>query len=201
MFYDISPRLTQTSIQEQKLTSMISGLSSKLDSLMAEFDDVIAQIQTVFKQYQLIGNVYGLSYKEDLTCSYKNLEHSFKIMKETLKDSIVFMKQPVFEFIGFHNEQTACLQKYISKNQDIKNNASKIEKICLGSSFEKKDVILSDIEKFYGYINHVTHNQFKSFYLLKNRDIMMMLSKDILKYIDQTQFVRLLADSKISYFE
>jgi hypothetical protein len=173
MFYQIPLSLQKINLEEQKLNSMISGLSDSFASLLNEFDAVISKTEQVFNMYQHLGSLYTLPYKDEISFSFRNLTDSLKLIRERVADSSSFFKCPLFEYIELHNEQVINLQQFIYKYQKLKKDIGKIQNNCndLG--------INEDVFKLTCYLNYVMHNQFKVFYLLKNREIMTFLSSKL----------------------
>lgn len=183
MFHQLPSTLEKIKTEEEKLTVMISALQVNLSHLLSDFDTLVSKTDSLLKLYHDMGNLYSLNYKDELGFAYKNLSTGFKLVRDIIADTSLFLTQPVVSFIDLHNQQTSNLLKFISNNQQAKSALGKLNKYISSHKPEFAQEMVNDNRKLTAYLNHVTHNQFKNFFLLKSRDAMLLFGKEIQRYI------------------
>lgn len=178
MFHQLPLVLRKLKEEEDALTGLVKDLRTKLDDVVADLGKVVARTNQVMQAYQQMGTTFNLPYQEGFVCSWKNLRDVLGTVHSQVEDVGAFLKQPVFEFIKLHGDQTDSLLEFVAKNQRVKQDLTAIKKQISIKGFEKADEITADATKLSCYLNHISHLQFKSFFLLKSRNMMTRLGRE-----------------------
>jgi len=178
MFHQMPLVLGKLKEEEEALSSMVRDLRTKMDDVAADFGKIVGRTDQVMQAYQQMGTTFNLPYQEGFVCSWKNLRDILGTVHTQLQEVGTFLKQPVFEYIKLHGDQTDTLLEFIAKNQKVKCDLTAIKKQVTIKGYLKADEITADLTKLGCYLNHVSHHQFKSFFLLKSRNIMTKLGRE-----------------------
>ena len=179
MFHHLPKSLTELSLEESKLVGEVREFSKKLEALKTEYNSILMRGQKILEMKSGIGSLYSLYYKDELSMGYKNLLDGLRWAGNTLNNFSSFFHQNLFDYLNLHNQQTDCLVKFLVKNQKIKSSLNNIERDYNFRKLEKNDEIQEDIIRTNAFVNNYMHHQFKNFYLIKSRFMMLFLSQHL----------------------
>ena len=189
MFHQLPTYLDQINKEESKLTKVIGEFTKKLESVIDDFSDVLKQVETQIGLYDKIGTMFNLNYRNEMTMGYRNLQEGLKIVNQRIKNDLGFLKQPVFNFMRLHNEQTETLKKFITQSQEKKKEINKTFNRAIVEKVIKQIEVEKDVNNLNSFLNFVTHNQFRTFFVLKSQNFMLKLDVGIQEYMKNNDYV------------
>lgn len=179
MFHHTNSVLTKINEEERSFYQSLFEFKMKFEQITNEYSNLVTKGENLLTSYKQMASTFDLEYHEELCFGYKNLGNLMHILKEELTGINEFLKQPTFEFVNLYNEQTSALLQFIDRNQNLKSDIYGIKSQIKKDKMEKKQTILEDIERVCSYLNYVMHHHFKSFYLLKSKEMLGRIGKEI----------------------
>lgn len=179
MFYHTNNLLSKINEEENGFCKSLSEFKLKFEQLTSEYSKLVVKGENLLSSYRQMALTFNLDYQEELCFGLKNLGEFMKIMDEELAGVNQFFKQPVFDFLNLHAEQTPALLRFIERNQNLKRDLLTTKEKIKQQNIEKRHAIAEDIDRVCSYLNYVMHYHFKSFHLLKSKDMLVKIGREI----------------------
>jgi hypothetical protein len=167
----------------QESEKSVIDLAKRLNDQITTLMTTVHQLQAAFSQLSSIlanvGNSFDLPYTEQISSSYSRFASFTATFESSLGDFQSVLKSPFFDFFQYQNEESGNFIDHLRFNKSIKEQLTSIES-SISPSGPRYAGHLSDIQIFRAYLNHLTHYNFKQFYVHKNK----MIAERLLKFVD-----------------
>lgn len=183
MFHQMPSYLDKFANEERRFIKILNEFSAKFEALIAEFGEVMVAAEQLSAYQDKLGSVFNLSYKEEMMFGYSNLKEAFAKLRDTFRQQLDFLREPLFDFIKLNNEQIKTVENFISKNQSRKAEISRLSNKAIVEKHLKQFEIEPSANQLIAFLNCSTHAQFKTFFVLRSQQIMLKMNFAIQKLI------------------
>lgn len=171
--------ITKCQESERSVIDLAKRLNDQITSLIAtvnQFQNAFSQLSSILEN---VGSSFDLPYTEQISSSYRRFAGYTSTFEGSMSEFQSVLKSPFFDFFQYQNEESGNFIDHLRFNKSIKEQLTSIES-SLNPSGPRYSGHLGDIQIFRAYLNHLTHYNFKQFYVYKNK----MVAERLLQFVD-----------------
>ena len=160
--------VTQCQETERSVIDLAKRLNDQITSLVAtanQFQTAFSKLSTILEN---IGYGFDLPYTDQISSSYRRFAKYTSTFEGSMIEFQGVLKSPFFDFLQYQNEESGNFIDHLRFNKGIKEQLTSAES-SLNPAGPQYHSHLNDIQIFRAYLNHLTHYNFKQFYVYKNK--------------------------------
>lgn len=166
---DMDKKLSGIYKHEKKAHSLIDKIKSQLSALKEstqELQDSLIKITEIEK----IVDDCNLGYGEQLSDSYLKMSDYIGHVKTQMSETLDLFSSNVFKTFNYQTQEFENFSSLVKKMMYFKEYVGSMKKglSIVDKEYEEKN---KDLDIFMAYLTHISHNNFKQLYIIKNRKI------------------------------
>lgn len=165
--------------EETALSKMLVDFRAKHEAISLEFEAIVKASEKLLESYRVMGTTFELPYAKEMCDGWARFVEVLQLTQMGIKEVGAELQHPAIDFVKLHGAQTPMLLKFMERNQGLKNELIEVRDKIRLEKMDCKATVVEDIERLRGYLNHITHHQFKSFFLLKSRDMLVRIGREL----------------------